>query len=142
MAELDRQQTQLTVDGRTFLVDVVVDAPLRFTGAVRAALEAELPGLRPAVMRSRFTFSEAAPAVEIAAQLDRVAARGSHGVILKAPDTPEVVAAVARVHRAGIPVVTLVTDLPTSGAGRLRRDRQPRRRGDRGLPDRLVARVR
>lgn len=115
VAELDRQQTQLTVDGRTFVVDVVVDAPRRFSDAVRAALEAELPTLRPAVVRSRFSFSEAAPPAELARQLVRLAARGSHGVVLKAPDTPEVVDAVTRVQAAGIPVVTLVTDLPTSG---------------------------
>ena len=114
VAELDRQQTQLAVDGRTFLVDVIVDAPQRFSDAVRAALEAELPSLRPAVVRSRFTFTEAAAPAAVAAALDRVAARGAHGVVLKAPDAPEVVAAVARVQRAGIPVVTLVTDLPTS----------------------------
>jgi LacI family transcriptional regulator len=34
--------------------------------------------------------------------------------VLKAPDVPEVVAAVARLDAAGIPVVTLVTDLPNS----------------------------
>jgi len=115
VAELDRQQTQLTVDGRSFLVDVVVDAPRRFSDAVRAALEAELPALRPAVVRSRFSFTEAAPPAELARHLARVAARGSHGVVLKAPDTPEVADAVARVQAAGIPVVTLVTDLPATG---------------------------
>jgi LacI family transcriptional regulator len=35
-------------------------------------------------------------------------------VVLKAPDDPRVVAAVERLIRAGIPVVTFVTDLPTS----------------------------
>jgi LacI family transcriptional regulator len=35
--------------------------------------------------------------------------------VLKAPDVPEVTAAVQRLGRAGIPVVTLVTDLPGSG---------------------------
>lgn len=39
---------------------------------------------------------------------------GSHGVILKAPDVPAIVDAVARLAEAGIPVVTLVTDLPTT----------------------------
>lgn len=115
IAELDRQQTQLTLDGRSFVIDVVVDAPPRFSGAVRAALEAELPLLRPAVVRSRFSFTEAAPPGGLARRLAEVAARGSHGVVLKVPDTPEVVDAVARVQGAGIPVVTLVTDLPTTG---------------------------
>jgi LacI family transcriptional regulator len=55
------------------------------------------------------------PAVaELLGVLERVGRKGSHGVILKAPDVPEVVEAVTRLSRQGIPVITLVTDLPTS----------------------------
>ncbi|BCL32195.1 hypothetical protein GCM10017557_70540 [Streptomyces aurantiacus] len=54
------------------------------------------------------------------ATLDRIARRGSQGVTLKAPDVPEVTAAVGRLVGAGIPVVTLVTDLPASGWARAR----------------------
>ncbi len=50
----------------------------------------------------------------VIATLGRIARTGSHGVILKAPDMPEVGDAVARLTAAGIPVVTLVTDLPSS----------------------------
>ncbi len=114
IADLDRQRTQVRLVGRTFMIDVVAQAPERFTVAVRAALEAELPALHPAVMRSRFHFRETGPVVELAATLDRIARRGSQGVILKAPDVPEITAAVARLVAAGIPVVTLVTDLPSS----------------------------
>ena len=46
--------------------------------------------------------------------LDTIARRGSRGVILKAPEAPEVNAAVLRLSEAGIPVVTLVSDLPFS----------------------------
>src|SRR3954452_23378933 len=74
--ELHRQRTQLRLAGLTFVVDLVVDAPQRFSSAVRAALEAELPGVRPAVIRSRFHLTEAAPAAEIAAALGRIAVRG------------------------------------------------------------------
>ena len=41
---------------------------------------------------------------------------------------------------AGIPVVTLVTDLPAQPAAGVRRHRQPGRRRHRGLPGRAVAR--
>ena len=51
---------------------------------------------------------------EIVDTLDRIATRGSQGVVLKAPDDPRVIAAVDRLVGAGIPVVTFVTDLPTS----------------------------
>ncbi|TDD26355.1 LacI family DNA-binding transcriptional regulator [Kribbella turkmenica] len=112
--DLDRQATQIRLGGRTLVVDLVMQAPSRFSGAVRAALEAALPGLRPAVLRARFDLSETASAAEIVATLDKVRTRGSQGLILKAPDEPEVVEAVDRLVAAGIPVVTLATDLPGS----------------------------
>ena len=114
IADLDRQQSQVRLGGRTFMVDVVVQAPRRFCAAVRAALEAELPALRPAVIRSRFHFLDGPSVGDLVGVLDRVIRKGSHGVIVKAPDVPEVVAAVTRLTGRGTPVVTLVTDLPTS----------------------------
>ncbi|MEU2062821.1 LacI family DNA-binding transcriptional regulator [Streptomyces sp. NPDC013455] len=115
IADLDRQRTQVRLVGRTFMVDIVAQAPERFTTAVRAALEAELPALHPAVVRCRFHFRETGPVQELVRTLDRTARRGTQGVILKAPDVPEVTAAVGRLTAAGVPVVTLVTDLPASG---------------------------
>ncbi|MPY48599.1 LacI family DNA-binding transcriptional regulator [Streptomyces acidicola] len=112
--DLDRQRTQVRIGGRTFMIDIVMQAPERFSTAVRDALEAELPSLHPAVVRSRFHFRETGPASELIAVMDKIAKRGSGGVILKAPDLPEVGAAVGRLVAAGIPVVTLVTDLPGS----------------------------
>jgi LacI family transcriptional regulator, galactose operon repressor len=113
--DLDRQRTQLRLTGRTFVVDVVMQAPARFTAAVRAALEAELPTLRPAVFRARFHLRETAAVAEIVALLDGVRRRGSQGVLLRGPDVPEVADAAHRLAAAGIPVVTLVTDVPASG---------------------------
>ncbi|MFP3989555.1 LacI family DNA-binding transcriptional regulator [Streptomyces sp. E11-3] len=112
--DLDRQRTQVRIGGRTFMVDIVMQTPERFSTAVRGALEAELPSLHPAVVRSRFHFRETGPASELIATMDKIAKRGSQGVILKAPDVPEIDAAVGRLVAAGIPVVTLVTDLPSS----------------------------
>ncbi|MFF9163862.1 LacI family DNA-binding transcriptional regulator [Streptomyces longwoodensis] len=114
IADLDRQRTQVRLVGRTFMVDIVMQAPERFSTAVRAALEAELPSLHPAVLRARYHFRETAEAANLVRVLDRIARRGSQGVVLKAPDVPEVTAAVGRLTAAGIPVVTLVTDLPAS----------------------------
>jgi LacI family transcriptional regulator len=81
---------------------------------VRAALESQLPLVRPATFRARFHLAEAPPVPELVATLDGIARRGSQGVVLKAPDHPLVVAAVDRLAEAGTPVITLVTDLPTS----------------------------
>src|SRR3954453_14055510 len=114
ITDLDRQRTQVRLVGRTFMIDIVMQTPERFSTAVRAALEAELPALHPAVLRSRFHFRETGPGAELTKTLDRIARRGSQGVILKAPDVPEVTAAVGRLAEAGIPVVTLVTDLPST----------------------------
>ncbi len=114
VADLERQQAQLQVTGQTFMLDVVVQAPDRFCTAVRSALEAELPSLRPAVIRARFRLLTGATVADTVCALERVLRNGSHGVVVKAPDVPEVVAVVARLSAAGIPVVTLVTDLPTS----------------------------
>jgi len=114
IADLERQQTQLRLTGRTFIVDVVMQTPQRFSTAVRSALEAELPALRPAAIRARFHLRETAPVAEIVATLDQLHRKRSHGVILKAPAVPEVAAAVNRLVSAGIPVVTLVTDIPDS----------------------------
>lgn len=97
------------------MIDIVMQAPERFSSAVREALEAELPLLQPAVLRCRFHLRETGPVRELVATLDRIARRGSQGVLLKAPDVPEVTAAVARLVAAGVPVVTLATDLPATG---------------------------
>jgi LacI family transcriptional regulator len=114
IADLDRQRTQLRLNGRVFMIDIVMQAPDRFTSAVQIALEQELPSLQPAVVRSRFDFREKAEPGEIAKVLEAISRRGSRGVILKAPEAPEVNAAVLRLSEAGIPVVTLVSDLPLS----------------------------
>lgn len=112
--ELARQSTQVGLAGRKFMLDVLMVAPRRFTDAVRAALEAELPSLHPAVLRSRFHLHETLEVDGIVDQLERIRKNGSHGVLLKAPDLPPVAEAVGRLAAAGIPVVTLVTDLPAS----------------------------
>jgi LacI family transcriptional regulator len=114
IADLDRQRSQLRLNGRVFMIDIVMQTPDRFSSAVKSALEQELPSLRPAVVRSRFDFREKGEPDEIVEALDAIARRGSRGVILKAPEAPEVNAAVLRLSQAGIPVVTLVSDLPFS----------------------------
>jgi LacI family transcriptional regulator len=114
IADLERQRTQVRIGRRTFLVDLVMDAPERFASAVRQALESELPTLRPAVIRSRFHLREDGTVDDVVRVLDDLVRRGSHGVLLKAPDHPAVVAAINRLADARIPVITLVTDVPLS----------------------------
>jgi LacI family transcriptional regulator len=114
IAELERQQEQVQLSARTLMLDLVMQSPDRFAGAAREALETELRTLRPAVVRARSRLSEHSDSAAAAAALDDIAHRGSDGVILKAPDTPQVAAAVDRLSRAGIPTVTFVTDISSS----------------------------
>ena len=113
--DLHRQRTQLRLAGRTFVVDLVVDAPVQFSSGVRAALEAELPGIRPAVIRSRFHLTEAAPVGRDrrhARTASRRAARRAS--CSRRPTTRGWWPRSSAWSAAGIPVVTFVTDLPTS----------------------------
>jgi LacI family transcriptional regulator len=112
IADLDKQRAQLRLNGRRFLVDVVMQTPQRFSDAFRAAVEAELPAFAPAMLRARFHLWESGSTERMADVLGRI--RGSHGIVLKAQDAPEVVEAVDRLVAAGVPVVTYATDVPTS----------------------------
>lgn len=111
---LERQSRQVGVVGRKLLVDLVMETPDRFSALVREALEAEMAALQPLVFRARYELQEVFAPHQLVEGLDRIAARGSHGVLLKAPDLPEVIAAVDRLVARGIPVITVVTDLPQS----------------------------
>ncbi|MGK2886373.1 MAG: LacI family DNA-binding transcriptional regulator [Rhodococcus sp. (in: high G+C Gram-positive bacteria)] len=114
ITDLDKQRTQLELNGRKFLFDVVMQTPARFSTEFRSALEAELPMLSPAVVRCRFHLWETESVPRMVEDLTRIAAKGSHGVIVKAPDDPDVVATIDHLVEVGIPVVTYVTDVPDS----------------------------
>lgn len=112
--ELEKQQAGVEIQGRKFGIDVIMEAPDRFTDAVRAAFESENATFLPTVFRCRFHFSETMRPQDIVQLLDRIRLRGTDGIVLKAPDMPDISAAVARLEQTGIPVVTLVTDLPNA----------------------------
>ena len=112
--ELDRQRAQVHLSSKSFILDLVMQTPKRFAAACKPALESELRALRPAVARARFHIGEHSDPSRAASILNQIAHRGSQGVILKAPNHPEVVEAVTRVRAAGIPTVTFVTDIPGS----------------------------
>ena len=113
-AELRRQQQQVGLRGRRLLIDLVMEAPTRFTRIVRDALSVAMQRSQPAVFRARDHLAETLPVPELVAVLDAIARRGSHGVLLKAPDVPAVAEAVDRLQARGIPVVTLATDVKTA----------------------------
>jgi LacI family transcriptional regulator len=112
--ELEKQHFQLATSGRKLVIDVVVEAPRRFSDEIREALESELPGLHPAVFRPRFLMQDTMTTTEVVDALQAIGRRGSHGVFLKARDVPEVADAIAQLQQRGIPVVTIFTDVPQS----------------------------
>ncbi|MGY4710454.1 LacI family DNA-binding transcriptional regulator [Mycolicibacterium sp. CBM1] len=112
IADLEKQRSQLRLNGRRYLIDVVMQTPQRFSDAFRTAVEAELPAFAPALMRARFHLWESGSTAQMVETLERI--RGSHGVVLKAQDQPEVAEAVDRLVSAGVPVVTYTTDIPAS----------------------------
>ena len=115
IAELEKQQAGAPSAGRRLTLDILMEAPERFTTAVRDAFEAELATFLPTLFRCRFHFAEIMRPADLAQSIDRIRLRGTDGMVVKAPDVPEVAEAVARATAAGIPVVTLVTDLANVG---------------------------
>ena len=109
--ELTRQEAQLAARGRRMFIDIVVEAPRRFSHKIRQAAEGVLPTFAPAVVRPRFTFQETMTQTETLAHLARISRRGSQGVCLKVRDLPAIRAAVEALTAKGIPVVTLFTDI-------------------------------
>lgn len=113
IAELDRQAGALRLGARSLVLDVVMQAPNRFSGEVRDALELQLTGLRPAAVRARFHLRESGTVEDVVGTLEGIGRRGStsHGVLLKVPDDPRVAGAIYDLAERGIPAVTLVTDV-------------------------------
>ncbi len=113
IADLDKQRAQLRLNGRRYLIDVVMQTPQRFSNAFRAAVEAELPAFAPAMVRARFHLWEAGSTAQMVETLGRI--RGSHGVVLKAQDDPRGGRGDRPPRRrGGVPVVTYATDVPVS----------------------------
>ncbi|MEM9467225.1 MAG: LacI family DNA-binding transcriptional regulator [Actinomycetota bacterium] len=114
IVELERRQDAFELGGRTFTIDLVMQAPRRFTSAVWDAFDDVIPAAQPAVFTMRPHLVERVDPDAVVADLDAIAERGSHAVVLKAPDVPVVVAAVDRLVDQGIAVLTIVTDVPRS----------------------------
>lgn len=109
--ELQQQEDLLSLKGQKFMLDLVMEAPERFSRMVSDSLAAVLPSVQPAVLRVRHHTAETWQEGEFCLCLDTIARKGSDGVLLKAPKTPEIEAAALRLRQAGIPVVTLASDL-------------------------------
>lgn len=111
VGELIGQEQQLSAMGRRMFIDIIVEAPSRFSREVRSAIETVLPTIGPVVFRPRFLFSETLSEAETIAILRRIAKRGSHGVCLKVRDLPSIRKEISALIAKGIPIVTMFTDI-------------------------------
>ena len=114
VAELDRQASALRLGARSLVLDVVMQAPDRFSGEVTAALESQLSGLRPAAVRARYHLRESGTVDDVVATLEGIGRRGrtSHAVLLKVPDEPAVAAAIDDLADRGIPCLLYTSPSP------------------------------
>lgn len=111
LQELEQQYAVSPLRQTRVTLDIVMQAPERFSSAVRAAFEAELPLVRPATFRARFHLAEVMREAEITALLRAIAKRGSQGVVLKVPATPAIEICLAELAARKIPVISYVTDV-------------------------------
>lgn len=109
--ELENQYAQSALSTARLSIDVIMDAPDRFTTACRDAFLAEVPSLRPASLRCRFHLGSVWAEEDIVRLLHQIRRRGSHGIVLKTRATDAIRNAAQRCIEAGIPVLTFVTDL-------------------------------
>jgi LacI family transcriptional regulator len=115
LAELEAQSSHLVLSGRTLVLDAVVEAPQYFIQALDRAIAKELPTLHAPAFRIRVDARMHFPEAAMCTALARIARRGSDGVVLMGPAMPSIRAMIAELERAGIPIVTLASDvLPSS----------------------------
>lgn len=112
--ELEAQESQLSMRGRKLMIDLVVEAPQTFLSTVQDAVSQELPLMRTAIFRMRSDMRVRFPVDQVVSALSRIERLKSDGVIVMAPDVAPIRTAVDRLVAAGIPVVTLATDMPST----------------------------
>ncbi|KEZ77940.1 LacI family DNA-binding transcriptional regulator [Salinisphaera hydrothermalis] len=112
--ELEEQAEAGIPPGFGLTFDVLLNSPERFSQAVRRAFVAAAADMAPLRIAPRFHADERMAPTAIAARLRTFERKATHGIVLKAPAHPDIVAAVDALAERGIPVVTFVTDIETS----------------------------
>lgn len=112
--ELQEHYAQSKMTSSKMVIDVIIEGPERFTSDVRRAFLAEFPFIQPASFSARYHFNALMQQEDIEKLLRQIKRRGSHGVVLKIPSRRKTNALAESLRRAGIPVLTYVTDLPVA----------------------------
>ena len=134
IADLDRQRSQVRLSGRTFLVDLVMQTPDRFGSAVRTALELELPAPAARRLPGALPAQRAHRRPPGGGQSRRCGATGFRRRDPQGPRRPSRGGGRRRAGRGRHPGGHLRHRSPLQPTGGLRRPRQPRGRGDGGVP--------
>ena len=113
LADLELLQKSGLAQGRTIYFDVIMHTPERFSELVREALSSQLASFNPFRIQLRFHCYEDISEREMNALLKK-SALSSHGVILKAMNSPSLVSTIDALLKRRVPVVTIVTDIPSS----------------------------
>lgn len=93
---------------------ILPDSETGFVGLLRDALQRQRARLRSEKIRLDVVTTSAFAATEQAMALRRRSIRNTDGIALMAAQAPEVQAEIARLTTEGVPVITLVSDLPNS----------------------------
>jgi LacI family transcriptional regulator len=111
IGELERQHEAALITGRRFVIDVIMQAPKRFTTEIKNAFEVELPAMRPASFGARFHIAEHLSEEDVTSLTKAIKRRGSRGVVMKLPNSELTNKLASELLRERIPVVTYVTDI-------------------------------
>lgn len=93
---------------------ILPDSATGFVALLRAALAAEQERLKVDKVHLDIVTTSAFAITSQAEALRKFTARNTDGIALIAAEAPEVQSEIARLTREGVPVVTLVSDLPRS----------------------------
>ncbi|MFM1916619.1 MAG: hypothetical protein RJB01_134 [Actinomycetota bacterium] len=112
IADLDRQHFVSRLQGSTVTIDLIMDAPPRFSSEVIRACEAQLSTFAPGRLRLRPYVQSDGDITALTRVISNAISHNSNAIIIKAPDLPEITESLRVALDAHVPVITLVTDLP------------------------------
>ncbi|WP_058973684.1 substrate-binding domain-containing protein [Type-D symbiont of Plautia stali] len=113
IADLDLLRKTGLAQGRTLYFDIIMHTPNRFSELVREAFSSQISSFGAFRLQLRFHCQETMTVEEVDALLKKCALN-SHGIILKATHDERLLPTLEQLSKQRIPVVTVVTDMPTS----------------------------
>ncbi|MEG3111749.1 LacI family DNA-binding transcriptional regulator [Pantoea sp. T14] len=113
IADLELLQKAGLAKGRTLYFDVIMHTPDRFRELVREAFSSQIAGFSSFKIQLRFHCSENMTIDEINTVLKKCAVH-SHGVILKATNSEQLIPTIDALMKQRVPLVTVMSDIPSS----------------------------